>query len=677
MVRGRDACWEHCVLVDATRQKVRCNYCHRDFSGGVYRMKFHLAQIKNKDIVPCSEVPDEVRNHIQSIVGTPKKQKTPKKLKLGVVAVADGQQENSSSATGGVLPNHGSSGQRGSTCPSLLFPHPSPTGQLAVVDNVPNQKQDNADKKIAVFFFHNSIAFSAAKSMYYQEMFDAVAECGVGYKAPSFEKLRSSLLVKVKGDIHDWYKKYRDEWKNTGCTIFCDSWSDGKTKSILVFSITCLKGTLFLKSVDISGHEDDPNYLFELLESILIEVGPENVIQVITNSTAGYVYAGRLLMAKYTSLFWSPCASYCVNKMLEDIGKQEWVGTVIEEAKTITTYIYSNAWTLNMMRKFTGGSELIRPRLTRYVCNYLSLRAIVIQENNLKNMFSHPEWLSSMHSRRPDAQIVKSLLYQDRFWKFAHEAVSISEPLIKVLRIVDGDMPAMGYIYEGLERAKISIKSYYKGIEDKYMPMWEIVDRRWNVQLHSSLHAAAAFLNPSIFYNPNFKIDLRMRNGFQEAMIKMAISDKDKIEITKEHPIYINAQGALGTDFAIMGRTLNSPGDWWAGYGYEIPTLQRVAMRILSQPCSSHWCRWNWSSFARIHTKKRNKSELEKLNDLVFVQCNLWLQAIYQSRDGKCKPVILDEIDVSSEWPTELESSTPIFDDSWLDNLPLECRGSP
>ena len=80
MVRGRDACWEHCVLVDATRQKVRCNYCHREFSGGVYRMKFHLAQIKNKDIVPCAEVPDDVRDHIRGILSTPKKQKTPKKL---------------------------------------------------------------------------------------------------------------------------------------------------------------------------------------------------------------------------------------------------------------------------------------------------------------------------------------------------------------------------------------------------------------------------------------------------------------------------------------------------------------------------------------------------------------------------------------------------------------------
>ncbi|KAI9111095.1 hypothetical protein K1719_017970 [Acacia pycnantha] len=105
MVRGRDACWEHCVLVDATRQKVRCNYCQRDFSGGVYRMKFHLAQTKNKDIVPCTEVPAEVRDHILNILSTPKKPKTRKKQKVDQVAVAKGQQ-NSSSANGGFHPNN-------------------------------------------------------------------------------------------------------------------------------------------------------------------------------------------------------------------------------------------------------------------------------------------------------------------------------------------------------------------------------------------------------------------------------------------------------------------------------------------------------------------------------------------------------------------------------------------
>ncbi|PON53798.1 Zinc finger, BED-type domain containing protein [Parasponia andersonii] len=676
MVRGRDACWEHCVLVDANRQKVRCNYCQREFSGGVYRMKFHLAQIKNKDIVPCTEVPIDVRDRILSILSTPKKQKANKKQKVDQAAAAANGREDSSSASGGFHPNHGSSGQNGSICPSLLFPRRSPSAQ-PVVEDAERQKRDDADKKIAIFFFNNCIPFSAAKSTYYQEMVDAVAECGTGYRAPGYEKLRSSLLEKVKGDIHDCYKKYREEWKETGCTILCDMWSDGRTKSFLVFSVTCPKGTLFLKSVDVSANKDDPNYMFELLESVVLEIGVENVVQVVTDTAASSSSAGRLLMAKYNSLFWSPCASCCIDKILEDIGKLDWVNTVLENAKTITRYIYSHSWTLNMMRKFTGGRELIRPRISRYVSNFLSLRSIVIQEDNLKHMFSHTEWLSSMYSRRPEAQAIKSLLYLDRFWKDAHEAVSVSEPFVKILRIVDGDMPAMGYMYEGIERAKISLKAYYKGVEQNYKPIWDMIERRWNLQVNLSLHAAAAFLNPSIIYNPIFKIDARLRNGFQEAMSRMATTDNDKMELTKEHPAYIGAQGALGTQFAIMGRLLNAPGDWWVGYGYEIPTLQRVAIRILSQPCSSHWCRWNWTTFESLHSKKRNRQELEKLNDLVFVHCNLWLQATCQSRGGKSKPIIFDEIDVSSEWPTELDPSAPLSDDSWLDNLPLDFRSSP
>jgi len=181
--------------------------------------------------------------------------------------------------------------------------------------------------------------------------------------------------------------------------------------------------------------------------------------------------------------------------MLEDIGRQDWVSTVLEDAKTITQYIYSHPWILNIMRKFTGGKELIRPKITRFVTDFLSLRSIVMQEDNLKKMFSHSEWLSSMYSRRPDAQAIKSLLYSIDFGSMRMK-LSVSEPLVKFLRMVDGDMPAMGYIYEGIESAKVVIKVYYKGIEEKYLPIWEIIDRRWNMQLHSSLHAAAAFLNP-------------------------------------------------------------------------------------------------------------------------------------------------------------------------------------
>lgn len=118
-------------------------------------------------------------------------------------------------------------------------------------------------------------------------------------------------------------------------------------------------------------------------------------------------------------------------------------------------------------------------------------------------------------------------------------------------------------------------------------------------------------------------------------------------------------------------------GEWWAGYGYEVPTLQRAAMRILNQPCSSYWGKWDWNTFQNLHAKKWGKMEQEKFTDLVFVHCNLHLQAITQNRVSNCKPVVFDEIDVSCKWPTECEPSNHLLDDSWLENFPFDFRSGP
>ena len=40
---------------------------------------------------------------------------------------------------------------------------------------------------------------------------------------------------------------------------------------------------------------------------------------------------------------------------------------------------------------------------------------------------------------------------------------SVSEPLVRVLRLVDGDKPAMGYLYVAMDRAKETIRNFYVG----------------------------------------------------------------------------------------------------------------------------------------------------------------------------------------------------------------------
>lgn len=73
----------------------------------------------------------------------------------------------------------------------------------------------------------------------------------------------------------------------------------------------------------------------------------------------------------------------------------------------------------------------------------------------------------------------------------------------------------------------------------------------------------------------------------------------------------------------------NIQDQWWESYGCGAPNLQKLAIRVLSQTCSSSGCERNWSVFEHIHSKKRNRLEHQKLNDLVYVRYNLRLQQRY------------------------------------------------
>ncbi|CAM0152697.1 unnamed protein product [Urochloa decumbens] len=66
--------------------------------------------------------------------------------------------------------------------------------------------------------------------------------------------------------------------------------------------------------------------------------------------------------------------------------------------------------------------------------------------------------------------------------------------------------------------------------------------------------------------------------------------------------------------------------DWWDQYGGDCSELQEVAHRIVSQCMSSSGCERNWSTFALVHTKLRNRLSHEKLHKLVFVHYNLKLR---------------------------------------------------
>jgi uncharacterized membrane protein YgcG len=61
-------------------------------------------------------------------------------------------------------------------------------------------------------------------------------------------------------------------------------------------------------------------------------------------------------------------------------------------------------------------------------------------------------------------------------------------------------------------------------------------------------------------------------------------------------------------------------------FGSSILALQKLALRLVLQCVSSSGCERNWSTFALLHTKVRNRLTHKKLNKLVYVNYNLRLR---------------------------------------------------
>ncbi|KAK2662849.1 hypothetical protein Ddye_001423 [Dipteronia dyeriana] len=99
-------------------------------------------------------------------------------------------------------------------------------------------------------------------------------------------------------------------------------------------------------------------------------------------------------------------------------------------------------------------------------------------------------------------------------------------------------------------------------------------------------------------------------------------------------------------------------------YGNCAPSLRAIAVRILSQTSSSSACERNWSTFALIHTKQRNRLAYSKLEQLVYYYyyIKLKLRDMATGKDKVIETYFMDLLQVAAEAGDDNEN--PVFD--WI-----------
>ena len=177
-------------------------------------------------------------------------------------------------------------------------------------------------------------------------------------------------------------------------------------------------------------------------------------------------------------------------------------------------------------------------------------------------MFTSNEWHSSKASKEEGGKRTAQIILMPSFWKNIVYILKLTGPLVGVLRMVDGEkQPPMGYIYEAMDRAKEAIAKSFNEREERYSSVFNIIDQRWNYQLHRPLHAVGYYLNPEFFYsNPNKDSDEEVVQGLYDCIGKLVADIDVQDKIDNELPKYRNAQGTLGGPIAIRQRNKKSPG---------------------------------------------------------------------------------------------------------------------
>ncbi|XP_077252498.1 uncharacterized protein LOC143891882 [Tasmannia lanceolata] len=210
-----------------------------------------------------------------------------------------------------------------------------------------------------------------------------------------------------------------------------------------------------------------------------MEVGHENVVQIITDNAANCNAAGQLIEAQFPSIFWTPCVVHTLNLALKNICAAKNV-----EANQVT---YDEcSWITDV----SGDASIIK----NFIMNHSMRLAIFNKFNTLRE------------DDVGKARFVKEKVLDDVWWDSIDYTLAFTSPIYDMLRECDMDTPCLHLVYDlwdtMIEKVRTAIyrkEGKRKEEESKFFDVvHEILVARWN-KSNTLLYCLAHSLNPRYY----------------------------------------------------------------------------------------------------------------------------------------------------------------------------------
>ncbi|KAL5830935.1 hypothetical protein ACOSQ4_016289 [Xanthoceras sorbifolium] len=579
--------WEHVTVFGGFdrgtgTKRWKCNHCNLRYNGSYSRVRAHLLGFTGVGVKSCPAIDRSLREAFQIL----EEERLAGKKKR--------------------IPGSAKPGKR------IRTPRPSLT-----LKTIP---KEDVDDMIARFVYADGLNVNVINSPYFHEMVKAIAASGPGYELPSTEKLCDSLLSKEKGKIEKFLASVRESWPHIGCTILCVGSLDGTLGCfhISIF-VSSPRGLIFLKALDIDSDEAE-NLFTSVLSDVIVEVGPTNVLQIISHLGHACKSSESLVFSKFPHIFWSPCTSHSIHMLMEEIAGIEWVKPVVSCAKGIEQNMmyYQHASPC----LFTHLKESSDSLSVKFAPSYSSVQRIVDLKQALQEAVVSEEFKQLKLNMPGDNEIVESAILGDDFWCKAHLFLQLCEPFVRLLATFDIEKSVMGAVYDWQVQALEAVRS--NGIDTTVLNQLQVlIENRWDA-LFSPLHAAGYILNPSYFGKGQNK-DKTVMRGWRATLERYECDGAVRRILREQLSSYWRLDGSFGEEDAVDCRDKMEPVAWWENFGFETPHLQTLAIKVLSQVSSVSTCREIWRDNDFPCREAINRLGVERVEDLIFVRNNLRL----------------------------------------------------
>jgi hypothetical protein len=372
------------------------------------------------------------------------------------------------------------------------------------------------DMAWAEFFYSANIPLAVARSVSFKKTVKITSEKRSSYLPPLYHDICKRLLNetkhKIKAQIAERTKMFI---RTYGVTLVGNGWSSVNNHPLLNMMCVSPAGKEFLEAIDTSGHMKDAVYIANVIKRYLIEVGPENVVQVCTDNASVMRKAVSIVQQQWPHLYFQECMAHVLNLLLQDWGLPQWASFVVEDAQKIVRFIRACHISLALFHKHetihAKRLSLLSPGATRFATNFLMVARVLDMKETLKQTVTDVEWdtyvrtLSDTQRKpiRTQAQELRRLILGDdsEFWQSCANYCTVMKATVVALKEFDGKQPCMGNIYMIMRALYHHVAALHNApfnMPNDLMEPFEVALRNREALVASDLHYVGALFNPHL-----------------------------------------------------------------------------------------------------------------------------------------------------------------------------------